>query len=76
VFHADWDQFGKRAGYLRNEQMLNQHPTAVWAFWDGQSRGTLHTMREARKRKLPMACWVVDPASGVARMVRDRIPTV
>jgi hypothetical protein len=76
VFHADWDAHGKSAGYRRNELMLNQRPTAVWAFWDQTSRGTLHTMREARKRRLPLACWIKDPSSGVTRMVRDRIPSV
>lgn len=43
---ANWDLYGKRAGYLQNEQMLHearQHPNLlVLIFWDGISRGTKH----------------------------------
>lgn len=38
---ADWEQYGKRAGYLRNEQMA-QNADALVAFWNGKSRGTKH----------------------------------
>lgn len=40
-FPADWNQFGKRAGYLRNEDMARYADAAV-VFWDGQSRGSKH----------------------------------
>ena len=40
-FPADWDRYGKRAGYLRNEEMA-RHADGLLAFWDGQSRGTKH----------------------------------
>lgn len=36
-YQADWKRFGKRAGYLRNEQMA-QSADALVAFWDGESR--------------------------------------
>lgn len=40
-FPADWDKFGKRAGYIRNVQMLQEgEPDLVIAFWDGKSKGT------------------------------------
>lgn len=38
-FPADWDKYGKRAGYLRNAEMA-QFADALMAFWDGESRGT------------------------------------
>lgn len=38
-YPADWKRYGKRAGYLRNEQMA-QNADALVAFWDGKSRGT------------------------------------
>lgn len=38
-FPADWDKHGKRAGYVRNEQMARYATHAV-IFWDGSSRGT------------------------------------
>lgn len=48
---ADWDRYGKRAGYLRNEAMADiSH--AVIAFWDGQSRGTKHMIDIATDKGL------------------------
>ena len=41
VMKADWDKYGKRAGYLRNEDML-RIATAAVCFWNGISRGTSH----------------------------------
>lgn len=38
-FHANWNQYGKRAGFLRNEQM-GRFADGLLAFWDGQSKGT------------------------------------
>jgi len=38
---ANWDKYGKSAGYRRNEEMANIADALV-AFWDGQSRGTKH----------------------------------
>jgi len=40
-FPADWNQFGKRAGFMRNEDM-GRFSDGLLAFWDGQSRGTTH----------------------------------
>ena len=43
-FPADWNSFGKKAGYIRNEQMAKyayEHGNGVLlAFWDGKSKGT------------------------------------
>jgi len=47
VFHADWDTHGKRAGFLRNQDIVN-YADEVVAFWDGNSKGTEHTVRLAR----------------------------
>jgi len=52
VMKADWDTHGKGAGIIRNNQMLDLVPDLVLAFWDGRSRGTLHTIEEARRRGL------------------------
>lgn len=54
VFPADWDSHGKRAGYLRNVQMLNQKPDLVIAFHAAGSRGTLHTITTARARGIEL----------------------
>jgi hypothetical protein len=51
---AEWDRYGRSAGMKRNVQMLEMNPSIVIAFWDGKSRGTAHTVREARKRGIPV----------------------
>ena len=52
-FPPDWEGLGRRAGMVRNLQMLDA-ADAVVAFWDGESRGTGHTIQEAKKRGLPL----------------------
>lgn len=54
VFPADWESYGKRAGYLRNIEMLDAQPDLVIAFWDGSSRGTKHAIDAAGKRGIPV----------------------
>jgi hypothetical protein len=51
---ADWKQHGKRAGYLRNEEMVNLGADLCIAFWDGRSNGTRHTMDLARDHGIPV----------------------
>ena len=50
AYPADWRGKGKRAGIVRNLEMLDAKPDLVVAFWDGESTGTKHTINEARKR--------------------------
>ena len=46
VFKAQWDLYGKSAGYKRNIEMQNyisQSPSRLCVcFWDGESKGTKH----------------------------------
>lgn len=42
-YPAMWEAFGKRAGYIRNEQMVNVADYVI-AFWDGKSKGTNMTI--------------------------------
>ena len=37
-FKAEWDLHGKKAGYLRNQEMIEYADAAV-VFWDGMSKG-------------------------------------
>ena len=53
-FPADWDRHGKRAGILRNLAMLDEAPDLVIAFQRNGSRGTQHTIDEARRRGIPV----------------------
>lgn len=50
-YPADWDQYGKSAGYIRNKEMA-QNADALMAFWDGESRGTKHMIDLAHKHGL------------------------
>ncbi|MCP6682939.1 DUF2493 domain-containing protein [Bacillus nakamurai] len=51
---ADWDKFGKAAGYIRNKEMAEE-ADALMAFWDGKSRGTKHMIDLAKKNGLKIA---------------------
>lgn len=39
LFPADWDQYGRKAGHIRNFAM-GEYADALVAIWDGRSRGT------------------------------------
>ena len=48
---ADWDLYGKSAGFKRNVQMA-KYADALVAFWDGVSSGTKHMIETAQKMGL------------------------
>ena len=48
---ADWDTYGRGAGYRRNAEMVAM-AHAVIVFWDGKSRGTAHIMRLATDKNM------------------------
>lgn len=47
-FPADWDSYGKAAGFIRNEEMA-KNADALVAFWDGKSKGTKNMIDLARQ---------------------------
>jgi len=51
VYEADWDKYGLRAGYLRNQAMIDEKPDAVWTFHKDieNSKGTKMTRDLALK---------------------------
>jgi len=50
-FPAQWDLYGKSAGYKRNQQMA-EYADGLIAFWDGKSKGTKHMIDIANKMGL------------------------
>ena len=50
-FPADWGSFGKKAGYIRNEEMA-EYADALIAFWNGESKGTKHMIDIANNNEL------------------------
>lgn len=44
-FPAQWEKYGKSAGYKRNQQMLDEgKPNLVLVYWDGISKGAKHML--------------------------------
>ena len=61
-YPAEWDRYGRSAGYRRNERMLTEgQPHLVVAFPQGESRGTRMMMDIAAKAKV--AVEEIDPVS-------------
>lgn len=52
IHKPDWDKYGKGAGFIRNQAMIDEKPNIVIAFWDGKSKGTADTINRARKNKI------------------------
>ena len=48
IFLPEWDKYGKKAGYLRNEDIIKNCDVAL-AFWDEVSKGTLSSINLAKK---------------------------
>lgn len=52
VVPADWACYGRRAGPLRNRAMVAASDF-LYAFWDGQSRGTASAIQAAGDEDVP-----------------------
>lgn len=39
IFKPEWDKYGKRAGFVRNQDIVKNSDMVI-AFWDGNSKGT------------------------------------
>ena len=51
-YPAEWDKYGKSAGYRRNAEMA-KHADALMVFWNGGSKGTKHMIDIALQRRIP-----------------------
>lgn len=49
-FIPDWDRHGKRAGFIRNQDII-ENCDCVLAFWDGKSKGTGNSLSIAKRLK-------------------------
>lgn len=49
-FLPDWEKFGKKAGFIRNRDIV-EHSDIIVAFWDGESKGTENTISLAKEAK-------------------------
>lgn len=48
---ANWNEYGKSAGYRRNKEMAEYANVAI-LFWDGESKGTRHMIDLAESHNL------------------------
>ena len=58
-FPPDWAKHGKKAGILRNLEMLD-YADQVIVVWDGTSTGSQHTCKEGLRRGMPVFLQKVD----------------
>ena len=49
-YPAEWDKHGKAAGFIRNEKMWKVADAGI-IFWDGESKGTKHSIKLASTYK-------------------------
>lgn len=61
VTAADWQKHGRKAGLVRNVEMLESGPDVVFAFWRAglESKGTIHCVSEAARRGVLVRCEVL-----------------
>lgn len=52
IFIPDWNKYGKRAGFVRNEDIIRNCDEVI-AFWDCVSRGTLSSIKLAKQYNVP-----------------------
>jgi hypothetical protein len=65
-YPADWERYGKRAGIIRNLQMLDTNPDLVLAFRVNGSRGTTHMIEAAKKAGVPVEVIAIGKVNGEA----------
>ncbi len=52
VFKPDWNKHGKAAGFIRNVDIVTA-ADMVLALWNGESKGTQHSLGIAKRLKKP-----------------------
>jgi len=73
---ADWDQFGKMAGFLRNEDMARLSDLVI-IVWDGVSKGTKHMIDICKRLERRHFVYVLTPEDRLAlwkQAERERNP--
>ena len=53
IYKPEWDKYGKRAGFIRNQDIVKNSDLVV-AFWDGSSKGTKSSIDLCTKFGIPV----------------------
>lgn len=53
IFYPDWNRFGKRAGFLRNLDIVRNSDHII-VFWNGISRGSQDSINKAKELNIPV----------------------
>jgi hypothetical protein len=59
MFPANWNKYGKSAGYVRNTEMA-KYADALIAVWDGKSSGTRHMIKIMHDMQKPVHVVIVE----------------
>lgn len=51
-YPADWNKYGKSAGYRRNV-VMSENADSLIAFWNGESKGTKHMIDIMQRQNKP-----------------------
>ena len=54
LFPANWKDYGKGAGHIRNQQMINAGAAHAVGYWDGKSRGTADMIERCKKHNIKL----------------------
>lgn len=57
---ANWNVEGRKAGHVRNASML-AHAEELFAFWDGESKGTKNAVDTGQRKGIPTTVIVMEP---------------
>lgn len=52
-YPADWNKYGKAAGPIRNQEMIDSKPDEAWFFPVGAARGTRDCFERAERAGIP-----------------------
>jgi hypothetical protein len=68
-FKANWDDLGKRAGFVRNSDM-SKYGTHLFCLHDGDSKGTAHMLEVARNEQMAVKLFLVkEPQQNLAEIL-------
>jgi hypothetical protein len=63
LYPANWDLHGKKAGFIRNKEMVDSEPDICLGFIHNKSKGGSMTVRLAKTANIPTIVYAMDDFS-------------